>query len=395
MGLLSKSIDEMLELMANAYDALIAPKRIYRNDKNKIWLMFRGNAAGYSVIQDSALALHDRFDPEKSADEDLYSTAKMVGTEFKEGSGSLLQIIATNNDSVLAKILTVGVYNYLSTNGDIFSFTVSVEISIPASGTKQISAMSVEKGSFLVSANSNISVSRQDGIAIDGSIGFSCLDNAGSLGYPDETPWDFRVRILEDTDRQDAINELELKIRNLPNILECNLVFNQYAENIVYDGITLLPYHLLIVVTGAPDDSLAKAVVSSTIHHTKMVDPLKVVHFYDSHYIDGACPVYYTNHLSADFALEITYRYDGTKIREGSVELQVNTALNVYRNSTQHVDTLVESDVYNLINALGMPSVKVLNIDILVSGVPVSYFNINKTRALNLTGVTLFGTDVS
>jgi hypothetical protein len=393
MAVESKSIDEILVTMADAYDGLTAPKRIYRNDNNKLWLVFKAIAAGYVLLLNAIIALRDKFSPERCADEDLYSTADLVGTKFKSGSGSLLQITATNTDSANSKVLEVGVYNYTSVSGEIFEFELTVALSIAASAAKQITAISKTQGAFLVTENANIVVYRVDAATIDPAIKFSCADNSGTLGYGDETAWEFRKRILSDTDRQDAIKELELNIRNLPNILECNVILNQSNSVAVYDGISLNPYQLLIVITGSPGADLAELVASSTIYLTKMVDPDDVVFYADSHYIGGGYPVYFARHQGKDFALNITYQFDSTKILQINAETAMNTALNAYRNSSRHVAMLTENDVYALLNDLGLTSVKILNVDILVSAVEVPYLVVEGTRVLNLTGEAFVGID--
>jgi hypothetical protein len=393
MALTVKSIDEILTLMADTWDGLTAPSRIFRNNNNKLWLVFRSIAAGYTIIQDSIMALHNRFDPTSCADEDLLSTAKMVGTDFKVGSGSLLRITVTNN-AVGSKTLPAGQYKYTSTNGDVFLFTLAVDLVLTTLAASVIAAMSANKGSFLVSSVASITPVRVDGAAIDSLLSFSCADNSSSLGYSDESNFDFRTRILGDTNRQDAVAELELAIRNLPGILECNVVFNPNNAGVSYDGITVGPFQILIILTGAPDGTLADLVVASTINATKMVDAGKVVHYHDSHYLGGLYPVYYTNHLTADFILEISYRFDSSRISQITAEANLTKALNVYRNMSQHMDIITEEDVYTLLSPAGGTSVRVVNVDIDGGSGPIPFLDVPKTRMANLTTVTFTGIDI-
>ncbi len=392
--LFSKSIDEILTLMADVYDGLITPKKLYRNNNNKIWLVFQGIAAGYNVIQDAILALHNRFIPEYCAEEDLYSTAKLVGTEFKAGSGSLLSITITNNDTTTEKTLLAGVYSYTSVTGAIFTFELTIDLLLDALATQAVTAISQLKGAFPVSAVAAMVINRVDFDPIDPAFGFSCVSNAAQLGYPDETPWDFRQRILTDTTRQDIIKEMELAIRNLPEIFECDIVFNASSVSAVYDGITLTPYQMLITLTGAPTNNVALEVASRVVYHTKQIDPDDVVYYYEDHYIDGRYPVYFMYHAHQDFTVEVDYRYDGTKILQTTAETAMNTALDAYRNSNQRIGTLTEDIVYNLLKSLALPSVLILNVDLLVAAVPVPYIDVPKTRLLNLTAATFSGTNV-
>lgn len=395
MALFSKSIDEILTLIADAYDALIAPKRIFRDNNNKWWLGFRAIAAGYSVIQDSALALNSQFDPALCPEENLVSTGKMMGTKQYLGAGSLLRIIATNNDTSNAKTLYEGTYAYTSLSGEVFSFELALDTVIAALGASTFVAISAHKGSFQVADIASITVSRPDLATIDPAFTFACINNAGTQGYPDEDLFAFRQRMLTDTSRQDIIAEMELAIRNLPNILECDIVFNATAGSTTYDGITLEPYQILIMLTGSPTSEVALEVVSRTAFHTYMDDPAKVVYFTDPHYIGGAYPVYYKNHLYSNFTINLDYRYDSTKILKTNADAAIQAALAVYSNASQRIPTLTEDMVYSVVKALALPSVQVLNVDLLVGGVAQPYIDFLSTRLPNMTSATVTGTDVA
>lgn len=391
--LTSKSIDEITGLIVDTYDELVKPKRVFRSVNNKLFLQFRGIAAGYGVIQDAALSLHSKFDPEQCSDDDLYSTAKMVGTDFKQGKGSFLEIAVVNSD-VGSKTLFAGTYVYTSVDGIEFTFTLGVDSVFDPAEEKIVTAVSTQKGAFKVSTLSSIAISRADFAAIDPAFLFSCSDNSSSLGYADETAWDFRVRINTDTTRQDQLKELELAIRNMPNILECNLMLNQSPDPATYDGVDLDPYQLLVVITGVATDEIASMIANAVLYTTKMVDPGKVVYHYSDNYVDGKYPVFYKNHEFKDYDVVLDYRYDSSMVIAVNVEAEITAALAKYKNASTRVDVLTEDMIYNDVTALNIVSVRLLNVTLKVGGVEVGYIDFPKTRLPNMATLTFNATDV-
>jgi hypothetical protein len=320
----------------------------------------------------------------------------MVGTQMKAGTGSLLQVTITNTANT-ARTLYSGAYRYTSASGMDFVFQIGNDLLLDGLGQFMITAASVDTGSYPVTAITNMSVRRDDGADIDTDFAFSCSDNTSWRGYLDETPLEFRKRILNDADRQDQLKELELKIRNLPNIFECNLVLNGNTVPEEYDGVTLQPFELLIAVTGAPTDALAELVSQNGLYATSedTAHPERVVYYRNDLLLGGKHAVYYHIHKTADFSLSVTYRYDPQKLRGDQVEDAINLLLNRYRNTVTHVDVITEKDVYDTLEALNLPNVAILDVNILVDGDPVSYLEIPKTRRPNLTGVVFIPREVS
>jgi len=389
MALRAKSIDEETAELADIYDSLVAPKKIWRNHDNKLYLILRAQAAGNVGLTNAALALHNKFDPLYCEDIDLYSTAKLVGTDFKKGSGSLLRITITNTSLTEAEILYAGVYNYTASSGMIFSFELPNDYSFNAEEEKIVTAVSREKGKFMVGNNANIRLFRSDSASISATFSFSCEDNSGRLGYEDETPFDFRTRILNDADRQDHIKELELKIRNLPSILECNLVMNEDTVQHEYDSLVLDPKELLITITGSPTDELAKLVCETVLYDTHQVDPSLAVYYYNDLYINGRRPVYYRFHSTADFSLTISYQYDSSKLKPAQIEDAILTLFKPYTQMSTYLPLFNENDAYKVLQNLALPNVTILNVDILnAQNENVSYIRIPKTRLPHLTGIS-------
>jgi len=388
MALRVKSIDEETSELADVYDGLMQPKKLFRSHNNKLYLALRAYAAGKVGLTDAALALHNRFDPLYCEDADLYSTAKMVGTEYKRGTGSILRITVFNKNIGESKILAAGIYNYLSASGMVFAFQLPNDWEFNPEETKVVMAISREKGSFPVDDIASIKLFRSDSGSIDSAFLFSCESNNGQLGYPDETPFDFRTRILNDANRQDHIRELELKIRNLPNIFECNIVINDDVSPQEYDGLTLAPKELLITITGVPTDEIANLVCEHVVYDTHQVDPGDVVYYCNELLLNGRRPVYFRYHDTTDFSLAITYQYDADKLKTTQVEDAINGLFRPYTRMVTHQSEIAEKDIYKLLDKLNLPNVKILNADIVNSdSEQVPFVRVPKTKLPRLTGI--------
>lgn len=395
MALARKSIDEEVAALADVYDSLIAPKKILRNHNNRVYLILRAYAAGKVGLNDAALTLRHRFDPLYCEDVDLYSTAKLVGTDFKKGTGSLLNITIVNKSAQETITLPVGIYNYQSASGMVFYFEIANDIVFDPEESRQVTAISREKGSFTVFKNADIKMFRSDDLAINRAFVFSCDDNASQLGYIDESVLDFRLRILNDANRQDHIKELELKIRNLPNIFECNLVMNEAINPQEYDGIMLGPKELLVTITGVPTNEIAKLVAEEVLYATHMVDPDKVVYYEHELYLNGRYPVYYRFHDTTDFSMAVCYQYDRGKLKSSQIEDAIKQLFKPYTSMVTHLDTFGEEDAYKVLSNLNLPNVKILDANILDSeGAEVPYIRIPRTKLPHLTGIAFTAIEV-
>jgi hypothetical protein len=399
MALVAKSSDEITTELVDIYESLLReatgrPLTIYRNNNNKVYLVFKALAEGFRTLLDSVITLRNRFNPALCDEADLYDIAKLVGTDTRKGAGSVLRVTVTNESETRQTPLLQGTYQYSSVMGMAFLFDCTGDITLDPGGQKTLFAVSKDIGSYRVGAVTNMSVRRIDGKPIDASLNFSCADNVNLLGYLDEDAFSFRRRILQDSARQDHIREIELKIRNLPGILECNLVFNQNNHAVTYDGLTLAPMELLIIITGAPTDDIAEIVASSVLYQTHSVSLEQVVYYRNDCYIGGKFPVYYMFHDRIDFSLAITYRYDPLRLQAAQVESAINGILAAFKNVPTYVETVSEDVIYVMLSNLNLVSVKILNIDIVVDGQPVPYLELPKTKLPNLTGVSFTAQDV-
>jgi len=382
-----KSGDEILRAIEDAYDASVAPKKLYRNNNNKLHLICKADAAGYKLMMDSIIAQKNRFDPQYCPSSDLKSTAKLLGTNYRTGKSSILQIVTANVSTTTSHNLIAGNYQYLSASGEIFTFNVPLDKTFAPLETKSYYGVSAHIGPFPVTDNTGIVIQRVDTSPINGDFSFSCLNNSGSLGYLDETDEQFRLRILTDTGRQDLIVELQEEIRNLPTIFECNCVFNPTTTPVVVDGITLAAEELLISITGVPTDEIAEIVARNTIYKTHVVNALDVVHYASSVYAGGAYPVYFKYHAQTVYTSAVEYNYDATKYRTDQIEAVFNSLLSKYKYANTHSDTITEYDVYQSLSAHGLSGVHILNVNLLVGGSPVSYVTVPKTRIPQMASV--------
>jgi len=395
MALVSRSIDEETTELADVYDSLIAPKKIWRNHNNKLYLALRSFGAGKVGLVDAALALRNRYNPLYCDDIDLYSTAKLVGTEFKQGTGSIVYIEIFNENTASQKTLREGVYNYQAVSGTIFRFQIQDDYLFDPEERRKVAAISAEKGSFPVQQNADIKLFRADGEKIDSAFVFSCEDNSGQLGYADETPYDFRLRILSDANRQDHVRELELKIRNLPNIFECNLVINEDTEPQEYDGIMLAGKELLITITGVPTDEIAELVAREVLYVTHKVDPENVVYYRNELFVGGKYPVYFRYHNTADFSLAVSYQYDQTKLKPVQIEDAIKALFKPFMRMTTHLDVFSEGDAYRILESFSLPNVKILDASIYNSdGEEVSFVRVPKTRLPRLTDIQFIAVEI-
>ncbi len=347
MAFEAKSIDEENTGICDTYDSLITPRRIFRNNNNKFYLMFKSIAAGFSKLRDVVLALKYRFDPRYCEEDDLESAMLITGEKRIPGKSSMLRIIVTNTSTAEQKVLVRGVYVFKSSDGAEFRYTVQEDTIIAPLGFEVLLFTSVLEGSFPVVGEASASVSRADAVPISNAFNWETLDNAQSLGRSMESMFDVRKRILTDTTRQDSLKEMETAIKALPSIFECNLIFNPESTSVALDdGTLLLPKELLVVITGAPSPELAATVLAKEIYKTHMVTYENTVWYYNNLFLGGRYPVHYRFHDRKPFYLTINYRYDRQKLSKEQVEAAYSQILNKYKVMTNHIDEITEPLLY-------------------------------------------------
>lgn len=363
MALEVKTIDEETTSLCDSFDAEIAPKSIWRNNNNKLYLVLKSIGAGFSKIRDVVLSLKYRFDPRYCAEDDLESTMLITGTKRISGKASMLRMICYNNDLSQSYTLPAGTYEYTSVDGDIFTYELQDDTAVAPQAFVIMVLASEKQGSFPVSGETNASVVVREGSAIPSAFSFEALDNSSTLGRAEETLFEARNRILTDTTRHDSLKELEAEINALPTIYGCNLIFNPTEEDVTLDdGSVLSPYELLIILTGSPTAELAKLVLAHEIYRTHMTTAEQVVWYENELFVNGRFPVYYMTHAKRRFWLTIYYDYDSGLKTDEQVEAAFNALLAKYKVMTEHVDSITEPMLYETLQGHGIAGVTLLKV---------------------------------
>ena len=382
-----KSFSETLREMCDEYDAYIAPNTIRRDDTNFVYLLLKAIAKGYEGVAQADEALRGKFDPSLCTDSDLVSLAKLVGTEMIEGTGSGLVILCENTGTEDV-ILYNGTYNYQHEADVVFSFSVASDITIGNGDTVQFVGFTSNKGAFQVSAMSSLPITRSDLAAISPDLAFSCEDNEGQLGSLDESNLDFRRRVLTDNYRQDSISELELALKNLPYLFDCKLIFNQSSVDYVIGGITVPPYHMLVIINGDPRDEIASLIASRGVYPTVLVDAGDVLHVYSDVFVDGEYPVYFTTFTDLEYGVTVSYEYNDRLTNTATIEAAVNAALNSFKIATKHTDRITEGEFYDAVRTVTVTSFTLLDITIRNSGgTVIPYLSVPAISIPKLTSV--------
>ena len=104
-----KTFDTILTEICDFFDELISPRKLSRSNTNVIYLIFKAFAKGIEVINNVCVVLDNKFDPLYCSDDDLNSSASIVGTERHKGSATGLHITITNN-GLASVTLLAGLY---------------------------------------------------------------------------------------------------------------------------------------------------------------------------------------------------------------------------------------------------------------------------------------------
>ena len=376
--------NEILTYICDFFDSLISPKQIARTNTNIIYLVFKAISKGLEVINNVCVTLSNKFDPKSCSNEDLTSSADMVGTERYSGSASGLRITITNNGAVPA-VLKAGIYTYALDDDTKFEFEVMNDTTIAASSYVSFIAMSEEIGSYPVTEQTDITVESVQTIPSDFT--FSCGNNSALLGTTEETDLEFRKRICSKTDRQNALVELEDEIKNLPYIFDCKIKFNDTVAEEEYDGITIPAFTALICYSGEIKKELAEKVCSKIICPTLQTINSVAVQYEDPIFISGSHTVYFTPFNKTLYGVEIIYKINNTYANDYDIQNEIRTALFNHFVSEVHVDYVKEDDVYNLIEELGISGIELLGVNLKYNGNNVNYIEVPKTRIPELTQV--------
>ena len=378
------SYDEILTKICDSFNALIAPRTIARANTNIIYLIFKAVAKGYEVINNTVVALSNKFNPENCSVEDLDSVSSIVGTERLQGSASGLHIIITNNSNVKITI-SAGLYYYAFEENIIFYFEILENTEIEAGNYTTIIAMSEKTGSYAVTYQDSITVTSD--LIIPEGVTFSCNSNENLLGTEPETNLEFRKRILNGVNNQDAITELENTIKNLPYIFDCKCKFNQTASSVTYDGYTIPPYNLAIFYSGMARNELAEIVASKTFFPTLESESSVKVYYKNEVFINGQYKVNLIPFKELFFSVKIIWRISKQYADTENAKAKVRTALNKVFAGTIHKDYIKEDDIYNTVENIDIAGITILGIDLLYNSQTVNYISVPVSRIPKITTV--------
>lgn len=386
------SYDEILTNICDSFDALIAPRTITRANTNIIYLIFKAVAKGYEVINNVVVALSNKFNPENCSVEDLDSVASMVGTERLRGSDSGLHIIITNNGNTKATILA-GLYYYAFNDDTTFYFEILENTEIKAGNYITVIAMSEKTGSYAVTSQDNITVTSD--LIIPEGVTFSCNSNENLLGTDPETNLEFRKRILNGVDNQDAVIELENTIKNLPYIFDCKCKFNQTASSVTYDGYTIPPFYLAIFYSGMARNELAEIVASKTFFPTLESENSVKVYYKNEVFINGQYEVNLIPFKELLFSIKIIWKVNKQYADTESAKAKVRTALNKVFAGTTHKDYIKEDDIYNTIETIDITGISILGVDLIYNNQTVNFILVPVSRIPKIDTVSFEESEVN
>lgn len=393
-----KSFDTILTGLCDTFDSLISPKTIARSNTNIIYLVFKALAKGFEVINNVCVSLNNKFDPSSCSEEDLESVASLVGTERLKGSASGLEITVTNSGEETAELQS-GFYYYTFDDDTIFKFEVLAEsetvpyVTVKAGSSVSYFAFSEDTdgnallGSYAVTEQSDITVTTDKVLSSDFT--FSCSDNSELLGESSETNSAFRQRILTETTLQDSIVELQAKLKSLPYIYDCQVIFNDTLTAKTVDDVTIPPYYMAIFYSGALRSELAQVVAEKSIFPTVNVDGESQLTMYENDsFVDGYYAVYVTPFREYTYSVKVNFTYNATYQTRATAEESISTLLYNKLRGHKHSDYIKETDIYDALSSLESASVEILNVDLYdTDGNEVSYISIPKSRIPYLLSV--------
>ena len=378
------TFDEILTKMCDDFDTLISPKKMSRANTNIVYLIFKAVSKGFEIINNVCVVLSNKFDPAKCSEEDLISVASLVGTERHLASASGLNILVTNPTEAGITLLA-GIYQYVFEEGIIFEFEVLTDTVIGAGLYVNYIGMSSVTGSYHVTAQSEIAVTSDRTIPED--LIFSCTDNEALLGTAEESILDFRKRILEGYDEQDSLVELENRLRNLPYLFDCRVIYNPTDNNTVYDELTIPPFTLTVFFSGSPRSEMAKIIADYIICPTVSTNDAVTVTYENEVFASGGFSYYLIPFREEHFSVEVIYTIDELYMSAYDAEKAMQTALVQHFVPEVHKDYVKEEEAYNVLTVLNLQGVDILAVNLKQNGNVVDYITVPLSRLARLDSV--------
>ena len=389
------TFDEILTKICDDFDTLISPKKIARTNTNILYLVFKAISKGFEIINNVCVELSNKFDPASCSEEDLQSVADLVGTERLKGSatGLLINITNTSNENVT---LLAGTYTYKYDDDVSFTGTVLSDTVISALNTLSLIFMSDSIGSYAITEQSDIKASVTADVAISSDLSFSCEDNASLLGSEEESDIDFRKRILNTTDRQNTLVELETEIKNLPYIFDCKVKYNPTDDVIDVDGASLSPYKMFIYCSGDIRNEIAEVVAKYSFYQTQedSTTTHETLTYENEVFANGGCEIIVNYFKKLNFNVDVRYIVDTNFLSASSAREQITSALLKDYRSQLHIDFIREADIYNVIEALDIAGLTLLSVDLKYNNEAVDYIAVPPSCLVYLENVDAEASEV-
>ena len=389
------TFDEILTKICDDFDTLISPKKIARTNTNILYLVFKAISKGFEIINNVCVELSNKFDPASCSEEDLQSVADLVGTERLKGSatGLLINITNTSNENVT---LLAGTYTYKYDDDVSFTGTVLSDTVISALNTLSLIFMSDSIGSYAITEQSDIKTSVTADVVISSDLSFSCEDNASLLGSEEESDIDFRKRILNTTDRQNTLVELETEIKNLPYIFDCKVKYNPTDDAIDVDGASLSPYKMFIYCSGDIRNEIAEVVAKYSFYQTQedSTTTHETLTYENEVFANGGCEIIVNYFKKLNFNVDVRYIVDTNFLSASSAREQITSALLKDYRSQLYIDFIREADIYNVIEALDIAGLTLLSVDLKYNNEAVDYIAVPPSCLVYLENVDAEASEV-
>lgn len=388
------TFDEILTKICDDFDTLISPKKIARTNTNILYLVFKAISKGFEIINNVCVVLSNKFDPASCSEEDLQSVADLVGTERLKGSatGLLINITNKSNENV---ILLAGTYTYKYDDDISFIGTVLSDTEISALNTLSLIFMSDSIGSYAITEQSDIKASVTADVVISSDLSFSCDDNASLLGSEEESDIDFRKRILNTTNRQNTLVELETEIKNLPYIFDCKVKYNPTDNAIDVDGASLSPYKMFIYCSGDIRNEIAEVVAKYSFYQTQedSTTTHETLTYVNEVFANGGCEIIVNYFKKVNFNVDVRYIADTNFLSASSAREQITSVLLKNYRSQLHIDFIREADIYNVIEALDIAGLTLLSVDLKYNNEAVDYIAVPPSCLVYLENVNVVSSE--
>lgn len=374
-----KSSATILNELCDYFDEIIKPQKILRSNTSIIYLLLKALSKGYEVINNLVVSIQNKFDPRYCSEDDLVSTAVLVGEERKGATRTGLEIVATYPELMPSKKLPLGTYKY-TYEGIDYLFTINQPQTFIEGEVYSFFAVADVEGKHLVPAQNNIDVvqvtGEEDIDRIMDVLKWSCYDNEFLQGQDEESLSSFRERLISRTDRQDCFTELEQDLRALPYILSATCYYNNSTYPMDIAGVKIDPYHLLIAYSGDARNDVAAVIAKKVLCETQRVfdeagteiTKKVVLNPNDTNGLKTfANPIefYLLPLQKVEYTLQIVINGDTNIINENEVIQTIQNAFYSKYRVMVHTDTLTEFNFYQTAIDLQIKAVTILGCDII------------------------------